>query len=318
MISMLQKIFNYYLDWRKLCSENRFDEASDIIAACAQYVKYAKDDGQNFNAFLGIVFKNEGSFPKSDNFQRRIYEMFHGWDNVDVVIFSGKQGSGKTTSQNALRDLLLAESKLKKNYDQVQAMNFEADQVAEINYADPIHEINDYVLKMLKDKYGVNHNFVKNRKLMQLIGSDFGRDELGKYVWIDIAKNRINALNCVTPEPGKKHIVLIGDCRFENEFDSFPDAYRVRLHAPEEIRKIRAAKWGNTKHRSEIGLDRYANAGVFDDYIDTAEFDAVKGPQHVTTLVMSRLQRGGWVERRGRVTNIPTYQEEIYTDVEYP
>ena len=95
---------------------------------------------------------------------------------------------------------------------------------------------------------------------------------------------------------GEEHdLVIVGDCRFENEFMAFPEALRVRLQCPEDIRRKRCSMWReNVEHPSEIGLDRYANEGKFDIYMNTNE-ENVDGC--VSRLVVA-LEKGCWVERR--------------------
>jgi hypothetical protein len=88
---------------------------------------------------------------------------------------------------------------------------------------------------------------------------------------------------------------VIGDCRFENEFDAFPHALRVRLGCPEEVRKSRCSMWReNTQHPSEIGLDKYAKEGWFDLYLHT---DSISS-NGAFNLTMAQLDKGNWTDKR--------------------
>jgi hypothetical protein len=79
----------------------------------------------------------------------------------------------------------------------------------------------------------------------------------GDNVWVDALVKEIN--------DGPHDTVIVDDARFENEFDAFPNAVRIRLDAPGTVRKERCDAWrDNENHPSEIGLDRYHIEGKFD------------------------------------------------------
>lgn len=194
---------------------------------------------------------------------------------MTVISLSAKQGSGKTTLQKALVEALWN--------------RFELHSLV-INFADPLYEMHDAVLKVLNQWYP-DRGLAKDGPLLQLLGTDWGRKTINDNIWVDLTKARVKQAFKDNP----KQIVIIGDCRFQNEFHAFPNALRVRLQCPEAIRKIRCSMWReNTEHPSEVGLDQYDARGWFDLYIDTWK-TPVEG---CVDLVIAQLQKGSWLEKR--------------------
>lgn len=157
-----------------------------------------------------------------------------------IIVISGKQGSGKSSLGRELTRRLKAPTVTHK-------------------FAAPLYEIHDAAYRVLKG-YGIERDpGVKDGRLLQLLGTDWGRSVLGENVWADACRN----LAVIWADIG--HNVIIDDCRFDNEFDAFPDAIRVRLSCPRKTRKQRCEAWRkNDKHPSEVGLDDYERAGLFD------------------------------------------------------
>lgn len=162
-----------------------------------------------------------------------------------VILISGKMGSGKTTLSGALKDAL--KDKL----------------VARIKFADPLYQMHDAVLGLLAS-YGFTREIKKDGPLLQLLGTEWGRKHLGEDIWVMIAKNRADRLL------KEADVVIFDDARFENELDAFPEALKIRLECPREIRKARCEMWReNDTHPSEIALD--ASIGKFDLVIYTGD-----------------------------------------------
>jgi len=178
-----------------------------------------------------------------------------------IVIISGKQGSGKTSLANELVSRFFNKRDGFATY--------------QLNFADTIYKMHDRCLDVLKEC-----NFPTPKKdgnLLQLLGTEWGRNTLGPNIWVELLKGRINRFRKFEVDQGFRHtmLVVVADCRFENEFDAFPNALKVRLECPEEVRKARilatpGQMWReNTNHPSEVGLDAYAAAGKFDIYLNT-------------------------------------------------
>lgn len=154
----------------------------------------------------------------------------------DLILISGKQGSGKTTLQTGL-----AEKAKRIGYHRIYNYNF----------ADTIYGFQDYLLNQMERFTGVPR-VKKDGTLLQLLGTEWGRKTFGADVWCKIVKKRIEQ----NSYQDYNNLFIIGDCRFRNELDFFPQALKVRLECSEEERKTRTKAWrDNTKHDSEIDLD---------------------------------------------------------------
>jgi uridine kinase len=188
----------------------------------------------------------------------------------NIILISGKQGSGKTTLANNIEKL----------FNQIAIPKYV---VLQVKFADVIYEMHDSIWEIL-NKYGFKNPQAKSGDLLQYLGLQFGRKVLGEDVWAKVCRTKTdnilkhpNYLN-INLQP----IVIIDDLRFINEFDIFPDAFRVRLECPEDIRKVRCSAWReNTTHPSEIDLDDYSIRGKFDLYFDTERANSEECAKYV-------------------------------------
>lgn len=175
-------------------------------------------------------------------------------------MISGKQGAGKTTASASLVQLAIIADLIPKQF----------------KFADPLYEIHNAAIPILH-KYGIRpETMTKDGELLQVLGTEYGRNKINHDVWAASLRRRIDAWNSLSD----RHIALIDDCRFENEMEMFPDAFKVRLEASEEIRKQRVSYWReDNQHPSEIGLD---------DYVRKAKFDLVWSTENVRTEVSAK------------------------------
>lgn len=167
-----------------------------------------------------------------------------------IFVFSGKQGSGKSTYAAALREFI-------------------GEQDCKIfKFADTLYRLHDACLPILKETGIIPQNITKEGKLLQVLGTEYGSNCIGRNVWVDVTRRAVD--NYLLQH--SSHYAIIDDCRFENEFDAFhPIANMIRLSAPREVRKARCSSWRDTEdHISETGLDAYEKAMNFDAVIDTS------------------------------------------------
>lgn len=198
---------------------------------------------------------------------------------MKIIILSGKMGSGKTTISNHLK---------------LRAKQLGFEYIGVEKFASVLYELHDILLNKM-ETYTGKPRLKKDGTLLQLLGTEWGRKQYGEDVWANILKNKIYK------NDSSKKLVIIDDCRFENEFNAFPEALRVRLKAPEEERKKRADAWReNTNHPSETGLDEYEQMGKFDVVLYTGNniHSVDDNINHCVSLIMSELQRGSWMETR--------------------
>lgn len=167
-----------------------------------------------------------------------------------IIMISGQQGSGKTTLADRLWDFFYNENTRSG--------------AVRLKFADPLYAANE-AIKDAMEPYGIQVAD-KEGTLLQLLGTEWGRKVKGENVWVDALKRQLSLVEKNQPNA----FIIIDDCRFSNEFDAFPDALRIRLKAPEEVRKTRTKSWReNTGHASE--QDLMAREKEFELVIDTGE-----------------------------------------------
>lgn len=191
-----------------------------------------------------------------------------------IVLISGKQGSGKTATADTLKE------KLEDNNITVFCNKFAA----------PLYEMHDGVLAVL-EKYGIKRDIVKDGPLLQVLGTDWGRNTVDKDIWVKCIQNWYN--DKPHPDMFSNGIVyLIDDMRFKNEFNAFEgdEVLKIRLECSEEVRKARCSMWReNSNHQSEIDLDDWVD--LFDFRIDTNLNDLNEVVKIITGVVNETILR---------------------------
>lgn len=179
------------------------------------------------------------------------------------VLLSGKQGSGKSTTADLV----------------VKYLEQENIPVIRYKFAQVLYEMHDQVLQVMK-AYGIQVP-VKDGRLLQLLGTEWGRETYGRDIWVNCALGKYEAAMAQAPTTGQfkqDYVFLIDDLRFKNELAAFDFGYRVRLECAKDIRKARCPAWRDTDdHSSETDLDD--SLGLFNEVLDTEllSVDAVAG-----------------------------------------
>lgn len=187
-----------------------------------------------------------------------------------VILLSGKMGSGKSTLQNNLKRWL----------------SVRGDKVDILNFADVLYQIHDSCINII-NRYIEPRNIVKDGPLLQLLGTEWGRKTISEDIWVKCLQKKV--------EQSSARYIIVGDCRFQNEFNAFPNALRVRLLCNREERKRRCSMWrDNEAHPSEIDLDGYSDSEKFDLYLHTD----IDGAEQLVHLVVAQLQKNSWIEKR--------------------
>jgi hypothetical protein len=154
-----------------------------------------------------------------------------------VILISGKMGSGKSTLQNTLLQKIFSGHKGLVGVGR--------------NFADPLYEMHDFCRGVLRESGIPFDDTKKDRVLLQFLGTEWGRKTISEDVWVKALQYRIIKDSARYSKMGLESVHVVSDCRFKNEFEGFPNAFRVRLKCREEIRKFRCTQWdGNQQHQS--------------------------------------------------------------------
>lgn len=179
---------------------------------------------------------------------------------MKIILISGKQGSGKTTTANAL----------------IKEINKRKDSISHnMTFAEPLYKMHNFCWGYLKE-HGIEMPFVKDGYLLQMLGTEWGRIRVDPNIWVKLLDARIKKMEENERHYSKRYYI-ISDCRFRNEFDYFKEnVLKIRLACNAAVRKQRAEMWRDTEgHPSETDLDGYSQSGLFDLSFNT-EFATVE------------------------------------------
>lgn len=166
-----------------------------------------------------------------------------------IIGFTGQMGAGKTEATNCLSTC-------------IENLGYNA---KVIKFAQPIYDIAEFCYDRIhKDYKG------KDRKLMQFIGTDWGR-EVDQNLWVNIWELDVKHSKFFNSDYESPLFVLTDDVRFDNEAQKIIEmgGVVIKIDSTAESREKRIPLVG-TSHKSESGVsDKYIHATVFNN--DTIE-----------------------------------------------
>jgi len=121
-----------------------------------------------------------------------------------------------------------------------------------LKFADPLYDIQHAIYGVLRDyKYPITEPG-RDRTLLQLIGTQWGRETISSHLWTDMF--HLALVNSPEPTDGSPFITRVTDCRFPNEANLLKDCgfVFVGLQCSDEVRIKRGAT--NLTHESEIHI----------------------------------------------------------------
>lgn len=152
-----------------------------------------------------------------------------------VIGFSGGYGVGKSTAIDLL------------------ATTFGLDEPGKlclVKFAAPLYAMQEDIYQRIIQVYKRPPDFKKDRKLLQWLGTDWGRDTISQTVWVDLWKaDATFALKMDST-------VVCDDCRFDNEAETVKSLGGIVI----KITRVDAAAHaqggtGIANHASEAGVN---------------------------------------------------------------
>lgn len=141
------------------------------------------------------------------------------------------------------------------------------DKVVNIKFAATLYEMQELLYDKISAVYKRPKDFVKDRKLLQFLGTEWGRS-LSPTIWIDIWKHEVKWI----AENSSEHLVVCDDVRFDNEAEAIKSLGGIILQIKSDKTETRIdTKAGIIGHASEGGIDLkhvdyiVENNGTIDD-----------------------------------------------------
>ncbi len=178
---------------------------------------------------------------------------------MKLIALTGKMGVGKSTAIEHFKTLLAS--------------------TANVKFAQPLYDIQEFVYERISGAYQRPEAFVKDRKLLQWIGTEWGRDTISNSLWIDLWKHNVNFVKAY------KKMVTCDDCRFDNEAEAVKSmgGIIIKIVSNKTENRIDTTS-GIVQHKSEQGVDeKFVDFTVDNSY--TVEEFKVKLTEIYLTLL---------------------------------
>lgn len=151
-----------------------------------------------------------------------------------IIGFTGGMGVGKSTAVKLVKEAYF--TSLSKT----------------IKFAQPLYDIQEYVYKRIEDVYTRPSDFEKDRKLLQWIGTDWGRNTISDTLWVHIWGTTVHKFISTF---GEESIVLCDDVRFDNEAQEVKAMGGLLIKiSSDHVQDRRVAVDGLPSHQSESGV----------------------------------------------------------------
>lgn len=150
---------------------------------------------------------------------------------MKIVAFTGFMGSGKSTAIKFLRELL--------NY-----------QTVNVKFAAPLYDIQELIYRRISGAYERPADFVKDRKLLQWLGTDWGRNTISDTLWVDLWKHQVGLVKNLQKNV---KVITCDDARFDNEAEAVKAIGGIVVKITRKNANPEGGQ-GITKHASEQGI----------------------------------------------------------------
>ena len=166
-----------------------------------------------------------------------------------IIGLNGKMGVGKSTAANFIQARSKQPIKL-------------------IKFAAPLYDMQEYIYRRISSIYTRNEDFTKDRKLLQWLGTEWGRGTIGESLWIDLWRSEVKT----TLSSG--YNVICDDVRFNNEAAVIKELGGIVLNISSSLTNNRInTKTGIIDHSSEKSVDSKYVQSYIENNGTEKEFD---------------------------------------------
>lgn len=161
-----------------------------------------------------------------------------------IIGLTGKMGVGKTTIVEIMRQVL-------------------NDEVNVVKFAQPLYDIQEFIYERISSVHERPKGFVKDRKLLQFLGTDWARQNINTNLWVDLWKIEVlNIERDFDQENLDDYVIVVDDVRFDNEAQAIKSmgGLIIKVESDKIEERIEVE---NTSHSSEDGVSE----GLVDAYI---------------------------------------------------
>ena len=123
---------------------------------------------------------------------------------MKIIAFSGKMGVGKSTA-------------IERIYAKSNGV------VHLVKFAQPLYDMQEFIYRRISSVVQRPANFTKDRKLLQWLGTDWGRG-MKETLWVDLFKAQVEKILDHNPTA----VIVCDDVRFDNEAPDHPRNGRPR------------------------------------------------------------------------------------------
>lgn len=168
---------------------------------------------------------------------------------MKLIGFNGQMGVGKSTAIKVLRE--------------------QGKTCYLIKFAGPLYEIQEFIYDRIREVYQRPSTFVKDRKLLQWIGTEWGRGTIRDSLWVDLWK----AETKYAQENYPGAIIVCDDVRFDNEAHTIKSIGGTVVQiVRDDSTKHADGGTGIINHASEAGISAalvdhtISNNGTLEDF----------------------------------------------------
>lgn len=155
---------------------------------------------------------------------------------MKLLAFTGVAGSGKSTALECLKDIQHHPLALKK-------------------FAGPLLDMQEMIYARIKPVYERPSNFVKDRTLLQFLGTEWARKTISDTIWVDLWKQEIDKFHRASNSLAVDPIFVCDDVRYDNEAEAVKSLGGRIIQIVSTKVAERGVVTGIKNHISENGID---------------------------------------------------------------